>query len=109
MESSVLAAGVDRLVAGCRSGGAPTEPVRVLDLGGGTGGQALRLVQAGHDVTVVDPSLDALAALGRRAAELLLAEARADGPHEHCQVVFAPELVVRASTGAFGSSGRPPS
>lgn len=71
MEPSVLAAGVDQLAAGCRPGapGQPTGPVQVLDLGGGTGGQALRLVQAGHDVTVVDPSLDALAALGRRAAE----------------------------------------
>ncbi|WP_433559029.1 LacI family DNA-binding transcriptional regulator [Pseudonocardia xinjiangensis] len=37
--------------------------------------------------------------LGRTAAELLLAEARAPDGHEHQQVVFAPELVVRASTG----------
>ncbi|MFC4944410.1 LacI family DNA-binding transcriptional regulator [Pseudonocardia sp. GCM10023141] len=36
--------------------------------------------------------------LGRTAAELLLAEARTTGPHEHRQVVFDPELVVRAST-----------
>lgn len=36
--------------------------------------------------------------LGRTAAELLLAEARDTGPHEHRQVVFDPELVVRAST-----------
>jgi LacI family transcriptional regulator len=36
--------------------------------------------------------------LGRTAAELLLAEARGDPSHEHRQVVFAPELVVRAST-----------
>lgn len=36
--------------------------------------------------------------LGRTAAELLLAEAR-DPDHTHQQVVFAPELVVRASTG----------
>ncbi len=41
----------------------------VLDLGGGTGGQAVRLATAGHRVTVVDPSPDALAALARRAAE----------------------------------------
>jgi LacI family transcriptional regulator len=36
--------------------------------------------------------------LGRRAAELLLEEARAPEGHQHQQVVFAPELVVRAST-----------
>jgi LacI family transcriptional regulator len=36
--------------------------------------------------------------LGRTAAQLLLAEARGPGDHEHQQVVFAPELVVRAST-----------
>lgn len=35
--------------------------------------------------------------LGRRAAELLLAET-ADPEHEHQQVVFTPELVVRSST-----------
>jgi LacI family transcriptional regulator len=36
--------------------------------------------------------------LGRTAAELLLEEARAPETHRHQQVVFAPELVVRAST-----------
>lgn len=44
-------------------------PVQVLDLGGGTGGAAVPLAAAGHQVTVVDPSPDALAALARRAAE----------------------------------------
>lgn len=44
-------------------------PLRVLDLGGGTGGLAVPLAVAGHDVTVVDPSPDALASLRRRAAE----------------------------------------
>ncbi|GGF38037.1 methyltransferase [Marmoricola endophyticus] len=44
-------------------------PARVLDVGGGTGGFAVRLAGLGHEVTVVDPSPDALAALGRRAAE----------------------------------------
>ncbi len=44
-------------------------PLRVLDLGGGTGGTAVPLAAAGHDVTVVDPSPDALASLRRRAAE----------------------------------------
>lgn len=41
----------------------------VLDVGGGTGGFAVPLAQAGHTVTVVDASPDALAALTRRAAE----------------------------------------
>lgn len=62
----VLVAAVDRLLARCAT---PTESLRVLDLGGGTGGQAVRLAEAGHPVTVVDPSPDALAALDRRAHE----------------------------------------
>ncbi|HSK25991.1 MAG TPA: methyltransferase domain-containing protein [Jiangellales bacterium] len=41
----------------------------VVDAGGGTGGFAVPLARAGHRVTVVDPSPDALAALERRAAE----------------------------------------
>ena len=44
-------------------------PLEVLDLGGGTGGVAVPLGEAGHHVTVVDPSPDALAALRRRARE----------------------------------------
>jgi len=55
----------DRLagLAGLGSG------VRVVDIGGGTGGFAVRLAEQGHTVTVVDPSPDALAALDRRADE----------------------------------------
>jgi 2-polyprenyl-3-methyl-5-hydroxy-6-metoxy-1,4-benzoquinol methylase len=45
------------------------KPVHVVDVGGGTGGFAVPLAQAGHQVTVVDASPDALAALTRRAAE----------------------------------------
>jgi S-adenosylmethionine-dependent methyltransferase len=44
-------------------------PADVLDIGGGTGGFAVRVAGLGHRVTVVDPSPDALAALGRRAHE----------------------------------------
>jgi SAM-dependent methyltransferase len=44
-------------------------PLRVLDLGGGTGGLAVPLAELGHEVTVVDPSPDALASLSRRSAE----------------------------------------
>jgi S-adenosylmethionine-dependent methyltransferase len=41
----------------------------VLDIGGGTGGFAVRVAELGHHVTVIDPSPDALAALDRRARE----------------------------------------
>lgn len=41
-------------------------PLRVVDLGGGTGGIAVPLAALGHHVTVVDPSPDALASLERR-------------------------------------------
>ncbi len=41
----------------------------VVDVGGGTGGLAVPLATRGHNVTVVDPSPDALAAAQRRAAE----------------------------------------
>ncbi|MGY1608796.1 MULTISPECIES: class I SAM-dependent methyltransferase [unclassified Geodermatophilus] len=42
-------------------------PLRVLDVGGGSGGFAVPLARLGHEVTVVDPSADALATLERRA------------------------------------------
>src|SRR3954447_23522282 len=42
-------------------------PAEVLDIGGGTGGFAVRVAGLGHRVAVVDPSPDALAALARRA------------------------------------------
>jgi S-adenosylmethionine-dependent methyltransferase len=45
----------------------------VVDAGGGTGGFAVPLAEAGHQVTVVDPTPDSLAALQRRAAERGLA------------------------------------
>ena len=48
--------------------------LRVVDLGGGTGGLAVPLAQLGHHVTVIDPSLDALASLHRRAADSGVAE-----------------------------------
>ncbi|HET9498879.1 MAG TPA: methyltransferase domain-containing protein [Marmoricola sp.] len=42
---------------------------RIADIGGGTGGFAVRLAGQGHRVDVIDPSPDALAALDRRAQE----------------------------------------
>ncbi|HYP45751.1 MAG TPA: methyltransferase domain-containing protein [Propionibacteriaceae bacterium] len=41
----------------------------VVDLGGGTGGIATSLAALGHQVTVIDPSPDALASLERRTAD----------------------------------------
>ncbi|XVU27376.1 methyltransferase domain-containing protein [Actinoplanes sp. CA-054009] len=46
----------------------------VIDVGGGTGGFAVPLAEAGHTVTVVDASPDALAALTRRAADAGVAD-----------------------------------
>jgi S-adenosylmethionine-dependent methyltransferase len=53
-------AALDPLVAG-------GTPLRVLDVGGGSGTLAVPLARLGHQVTVVDPSADALATLRRRA------------------------------------------
>jgi SAM-dependent methyltransferase len=53
-------AALDPLVAAGR-------PLRVLDVGGGSGTLAVPLARLGHEVTVVDPSADALATLRRRA------------------------------------------
>jgi ubiquinone/menaquinone biosynthesis C-methylase UbiE len=41
----------------------------IIDVGGGTGGLAVPFAAEGHNVTVIDPSPDALAAAQRRAAE----------------------------------------
>lgn len=49
-------------------------PLRVVDVGGGTGGLAVPLAELGYVVTVIDPSPDALAALERRAQEVGVAE-----------------------------------
>lgn len=46
-----------------------SRPLHVVDLGGGTGGFAVRLAEVGYRATVVDPSPDALASLARRAAD----------------------------------------
>jgi 2-polyprenyl-3-methyl-5-hydroxy-6-metoxy-1,4-benzoquinol methylase len=48
--------------------------LHVLDVGGGTGGFAVRVAELGHRVTVVDPSPDALAILDRRSRETGVAD-----------------------------------
>ena len=65
--TAVVWSAVQRVLDG--PGGFNEQRARILDVGGGTGGFAVRLAELGHRVTVVDPSPDALAALGRRAAE----------------------------------------
>ena len=67
------------------------EPRDVLDIGGGTGGLAVRVGLLGHRVTVVDPSPDALAALGRRAGEHDVAVTGKQGDLSSLLDVVAPD------------------
>jgi 2-polyprenyl-3-methyl-5-hydroxy-6-metoxy-1,4-benzoquinol methylase len=66
VRTGVVWDGVRRLLEACVTDG---QQARIVDIGGGTGGFAVPLAEAGHRVLVVDPSPDALAALSRRAAE----------------------------------------
>ncbi|GAB1645997.1 methyltransferase domain-containing protein [Krasilnikovia sp. MM14-A1259] len=97
----------------------------VLDVGGGTGGFAVPLAEAGHRVTVVDASPDALAALDRRAADAGVADrvraVQGDGDalgglvapgsidlilcHAVLEVVDDPAEVVAAITAALRPGG----
>ncbi|SNV23782.1 putative S-adenosyl-L-methionine-dependent methyltransferase [Dermatophilus congolensis] len=45
-------------------------PLRILDFGGGAGGLAVPLARRGYEITVVDPSPNALASLTQRAQEV---------------------------------------
>ncbi|MEU6859911.1 methyltransferase domain-containing protein [Glycomyces sp. NPDC046736] len=60
---SVLSAEIERFAAGTGA------TLRILDVGGGSGGFAVPLAELGHEVTVVEPSANALATLRQRAAE----------------------------------------
>ncbi len=53
----------------------------VIDVGGGSGADAVRVAQSGHRVTVVDTSTDALATLHQRAreAKVEIASVQSDG------------------------------
>ncbi|HJQ04776.1 MAG TPA: methyltransferase domain-containing protein [Nocardioides sp.] len=68
-----------------------TSPVEVVDIGGGTGGSAVRLAAMGHRVTVVDPSPDALAALGRRAREAGVSVAGHQGDVDELAGIVGPD------------------
>lgn len=96
----------------------------VVDAGGGTGGFAVPLAEAGHRVTVVDPSPDSLAALQRRAAERGLDVAALQGDlndlpalvaagsadlvlcHSVLEVVDDPEAAVASVAGVLRKGGR---
>lgn len=97
----------------------------VVDVGGGTGGFAVPLAEVGHQVTVVDASPDALAALTRRAAEAGVADrvnaVQGDADqladlvptgsadlvlcHSLLEVVDDPAGVLRAAAGALRPGG----
>ncbi|MEO8827866.1 methyltransferase domain-containing protein [Lapillicoccus sp.] len=76
-------------------------PLRVLDLGGGTGGLAVPLAALGHHVTVLDPSPDALAALERRAAEYSVADRITARQGDTDSLADTETLVDLVSDGAF--------
>jgi S-adenosylmethionine-dependent methyltransferase len=104
-------------------------PLRVLDVGGGSGVFAVPLARLGHDVTVVDPSADALATLRRRAEnagvggrvrgvqgdgdllhEVLPATGGGDYDlalcHSVLEVVDDPAVTLREIAGALRSGGQ---
>jgi S-adenosylmethionine-dependent methyltransferase len=100
-------------------------PLTIVDVGGGTGGFAVPLAQAGHQVTVVDASPDALAALARRASEAgvadLITPVQGDGDaladvvgsesadlmlcHSVLEMVDSPQRVVAALVSSLRPGG----
>lgn len=86
-----IVADADAATADATGGG----PLRVLDVGGGSGGFAVPLAQLGCEVVVVDPSPDSLAALERRAAE---ADAAAHVRGVQGDVADLADIVEAAST-----------
>jgi SAM-dependent methyltransferase len=83
--SAVVWAGLQSVLDG--------DPRDVLDIGGGTGGLAVRVGGLGHRVTVVDPSPDALAALDRRAREHDVAVTGRQGDLSSLLDVVGPDSV----------------
>src|SRR4051794_13187640 len=87
---------LQRVVA-TRAGQAGRAALDIVDVGGGTGGFAVPFAALGHNVTVVDPSPDALAGAQRRAAErqgrLAAVQGDADGL-DHLVGEGAADLVI---------------
>lgn len=82
--------------------------LEVLDVGGGTGGFAVRVAELGHRVTVVDPSPDSLAALARRAQERGVDVAARQGDLSSLDEVLGQEAVdVVLCHGVLEVSGPP--
>jgi 2-polyprenyl-3-methyl-5-hydroxy-6-metoxy-1,4-benzoquinol methylase len=79
------------LAARAREGG--VRALDVVDLGGGTGGLAVRLASLGHRVTVVDVSPDALASLERRAADAGVLVAAVQGDADALAQIVGEESV----------------
>jgi ubiquinone/menaquinone biosynthesis C-methylase UbiE len=84
-------------VVATRAGQAGRGVLDIVDVGGGTGGFAVPFAALGHNVTVVDPSPDALAGAQRRAAErqvrLAAVQGDADGL-DHLVGEGAADLVI---------------
>ncbi len=65
----------------------------IVDVGGGTGGLAVPFAVLGHNVTVLDPNPDALAAAQRRAAEAGARLASVQGEAANLGGVVGPDAV----------------
>ncbi|WP_199036798.1 methyltransferase domain-containing protein [Glycomyces salinus] len=116
---SVLSSEIERFAAGTGA------RLRIIDVGGGSGGFAVPLAELGHDVTVVEPSANALASLRQRAADagvtdrVTAVQADADEIpeviepesadlvlcHSVLEMIDDPELAIEALAGACAQGG----
>ena len=95
--STTLAWDVLRRVVAARAEQTGRAVLDIIDAGGGTGGFAVPFAALGHNVTVVDPSPDALAAARRRAAEQRVRLAAVQGDADELDAVAgesAADLVI---------------
>ena len=89
--SSLVADVLGKVIA-ARAAQAGQAALDIVDVGAGTGGLAVSMARAGHRVTVVDPSPDALAAARWRAAETGVALTEVQG-----EAADLPDLVGAAT------------